>query len=259
MVYSVACRVIGVLKEIWGAWRPGCCKIPLDIRLFVHITLCDCSRLEDVGYECASWLVFMWCMIWVRVRSESEYEGNHKQPARFLQPLCFWSLVDRYIPLPAADCQRKQTSAYPSGICDKESSEIGCLTDTGGYDDWWTSEVDPISCISVTISRLQFCNRIRSGYNSVLLYISHAMQKPWFRVQYNFKAPVTWSTRDFGPGPIPSTVALPAAIWVLPASCMTFAVRDNDIAAACSIKSSSSDLVCRATLACPAFSHRFTY
>jgi hypothetical protein len=50
--------------------------------------------------------------------------------------------------------------------------------------------------------------------------------------QYSFKLPVTWSISDFGAGPMPSTVALPAATCVLPASYTTFAVRDNDIAAA---------------------------
>jgi hypothetical protein len=74
--------------------------------------------------------------------------------------------------------------------------------------------------------------------------------------QYNRNDPVTWSMRDFGAGPIPNTVAEPAAICVLPASRTTLAVKERDKAVACNINSSSSEPTWRVTLACPPASQR---
>lgn len=65
----------------------------------------------------------------------------------------------------------------------------------------------------------------------------------------NFKFPVTISTTLLGPGPMPSTVALPLAICVLPASCITLAHSPKLTACACSSSISSSLFTCTVTLA----------
>jgi hypothetical protein len=67
---------------------------------------------------------------------------------------------------------------------------------------------------------------------------------------YNsFKCPVTLSITLLGAGPIPSTVWLPLAIWVLPASAITSATSPRLIAVACNVSRSSSLLTCSATFA----------
>lgn len=57
----------------------------------------------------------------------------------------------------------------------------------------------------------------------------------------SFRCPVTRSTTLLGPS-MPNTVALPAAICVLPASCITLAHNPRLTASACNVSSSSSDL-----------------
>lgn len=72
----------------------------------------------------------------------------------------------------------------------------------------------------------------------------------------NFNFPVIWSITLFGAGPIPNTVWLPLAIWVLPASAICSATTPKLIACACKICNSSSDFTCSATFAWPSRSQR---
>jgi len=72
----------------------------------------------------------------------------------------------------------------------------------------------------------------------------------------SFRCFVTKSTLLFGAGPTPMTVALPAAICVLPASCIIRAQIPKLIAVACRVSISSSLLTCTATFAWPYRSHR---
>ncbi len=72
----------------------------------------------------------------------------------------------------------------------------------------------------------------------------------------SFNPPVTLSITLFGAGPIPRTVWLPLAIWVLPASAITSATNPKETAVACNISISSSLLTCSATLAWPCRSQR---
>lgn len=72
----------------------------------------------------------------------------------------------------------------------------------------------------------------------------------------NFKPPVISSTKLLGAGPTPSTVMLPASIWVRPASWMTSAVRPRVRAFRRSSRISSWLLTCTAILAWPNFSQR---
>ena len=89
---------------------------------------------------------------------------------------------------------------------------------------------------------------------SILLYPSSSLSH--LALHKSFKPPVTLSITLFGAGPMPSTVWLPLAICVRPASAMTSATRPRLMAWACSSSSSSSLLTCSATFAWPSRSQR---
>ena len=73
--------------------------------------------------------------------------------------------------------------------------------------------------------------------------------------QNNFKRPETLSTILTGPGPIPSTVLEPGAIWVRPASHTRLVISPRLWAVVASSSSSSSVSTFSTTLACPPSSH----
>lgn len=89
-----------------------------------------------------------------------------------------------------------------------------------------------------------------------LVLITAFLEFPDSMSHNSFKCFVTKSTLLFGAGPTPITVALPAAICVLPASCIIRAQIPKLMAVACRVSNSSSLFTCTATFACPYRSHR---
>ena len=73
--------------------------------------------------------------------------------------------------------------------------------------------------------------------------------------QYNFRFPETLSTILTDPGPIPSTVLEPRAIWVRPASHTRLVISPRLWAMVASSSSSRSVSTFSTTLACPPSSH----
>ena len=74
-------------------------------------------------------------------------------------------------------------------------------------------------------------------------------------IQYNFKWPVTLSTRSAGAGPTPRTVFEPGAIWVRPASLIRLVTSPISLELRATASSSTSSSHRTTTLAWPQFSH----